>query len=314
MTLSVTFRRGCRAFALCAPIAIAPGSAIATTPARDAYVAAPSAVAAPAPTKHMLFRVRGKTGATVYLLGSVHLLSAAAATLPPEVDSAFADAETIAFEASIDSLQIRGAELGPRALYTGGATLRNSLSPAAVAKAEALLQRYGLSLDQVNAYKPWFVSMVLSQMVMQRAHFEPQYGVDVQLNDRARATHKKVVGLESVDFQLGLFDSLSPADQESMLVAGMGPDSAAKELDAIKDAWVAGDATALDRILNHSRQESPGLVAAVLNNRNRDWIPKIERMLNGPDDALVVVGAAHLVGSDGVVALLRAKGYTVEQL
>jgi uncharacterized protein YbaP (TraB family) len=111
-----------------------------------------------------------------------------------------------------------------------------------------------------------------------------------------------------------LFDSLSPADQESMLVAGTGPDSAAKELDAIKNAWVAGDANALDTILNHSRQETPGLVAAILNNRNRDWIPKIEQMLNGSSDALIVVGAAHLVGSQGVVALLRAKGYTVEQL
>src|SRR5215468_40746 len=80
--------------------------------------------------KHMLFRVRGPNGATVYLLGSVHLLSAESATLPPEMDSAFARAKSVGFETSIDSIQMRAQELLMRAQYANGATLRGSLSPA----------------------------------------------------------------------------------------------------------------------------------------------------------------------------------------
>src|SRR5690348_14418259 len=81
--------------------------------------------------KHMLYRVRGKTGATVYLLGSVHLLTPEAGKLPPVVDSAFAQAKAIAFETSLDSVQQRAPEMLALARLAPGSTLRSVLSPAA---------------------------------------------------------------------------------------------------------------------------------------------------------------------------------------
>ena len=282
-------------------------------PAR-AGVAAQAAPHAPAAAKHMLFRAHGPKGATVYLLGSVHLLTPDAATLPAEVDSAFAHAKMVAFEVSLDSMMMRSQELLLRGRYAAGTTLRSSLSPATIAKLDTILPAYGLTLDQVNGFKPWVVALVLAQQAMAGAHFQPQLGVDAQLNARARAAGKPVMGLESVDFQLGLFDSLSPADQEKMLLEEQPPAEEVKDLTMIKDAWLAGNTVALDSLLNSRMTSAPGLLATLLSNRNRSWIPKIETMLQGSDDVLVVVGAGHLVGKQGVVEMLRAKGYTIEQM
>ena len=267
----------------------------------------------PSGNKHMLFRVRGPNGATLYLLGSVHLLSQDAAALPPQVDTAFEHAKTVSLETSFDSVQMRAAELMMRGRFSNGATLRSTLSPSAVPKVDSLLRSYGLTLDQVNGFKPWFVSMLLSQVAMQKMGFQAQFGVDMQLNARAKAAGKPVLGLESPDFQLGLFDGLSFADQEQMLVDGTREDDA-KVLTTIRDAWSVGNTAALDSLLNRRLESAPGLRNALLTSRNRNWVPKLEQLIKGKDDALVVVGAGHLVGKDGVLELLKAKGYTIEQM
>jgi uncharacterized protein YbaP (TraB family) len=108
------------------------------------------------------------------LLGSVHLLSPDVAKLPAVVDTAFAHAKLIAFETSLDSIQLRAAEMLPMARYSGGATLRSSLKPATIATLDTVLKAYGLTVDQVNPFKPWFVSILTTQLTMQRMKFEAQ--------------------------------------------------------------------------------------------------------------------------------------------
>jgi len=291
-----------------AALLLAMGFAVA------ASVAAVRPSTPPAAAKHMLFRVRGPHGATVYLLGSVHLLNPEAGKLPAEVDSAFAHAKTVAFETSLDSLQARAIELLALARNAPGTTMRSALTPAGAAKADSVLKGYGLSIDALAPYKPWFATIVMTQLVIQKAQFQPQYGVDAQINARAHEANKPTIGLESVDFQLHLFDSLTPMEQEQMLVTGSPLDSSAAHLVAIKDAWLAGNTVQLDSVLNKALVESPSVYKKIVLDRNRSWIPRIDAMLQGKDDALVVVGAAHLVGKDGVVEMLKAKGYAVEQL
>jgi uncharacterized protein YbaP (TraB family) len=264
--------------------------------------------------KHILFRAVGPKGATVYLLGSVHLLTPEAGKLPVEVDSAFAHAKTIVLETSLDTAMLNAQDLLARAQYANGVTLRSSLSSATLARLDSLLPQYGLTVDQLNGFKPWFVAVMVSQLAMQRANFQAEYGVDIQINERARAAGKKVIGLEPVSYQLGLFDSMPAADQEEMLRQTTPPDSAIADLTRIKDAWLAGDAVKLDSIVNRATPGSERLVDELVTQRNQNWIPEIEALVGGSTDALVVVGAAHLVGAQGVIALLRARGYRVEQL
>jgi hypothetical protein len=276
-------------------------------------VVANASVANAQAAKHILYRVHGPHGATVYLLGSVHLLTPEAGKLPPVVDSAFAHSRTIAFETSIDSLKMRALEIATLARLPGGATLRTVLSPATAQHTDSILHLYGLTLDQVAAFKPWFVDLLMTQLVLQKAGFQADYGVDMQLNARAHEVGKPVIGLESVDFQMHLFDSLAPSDQERMLMQAKGPTETAAELTAMKDAWLAGNAARLDSLLNASGA-SAEYYDTFVYRRNRSWIPEVEALINGTNDALVVVGAAHLVGANGVVELLRTKGYVVEQL
>lgn len=287
-----------------------------------AFSAVPGAAITPRPNsappaKTMLFRVRAPNGgATLYLLGSVHLLSPDVAKLPPSVDSAFAKSRVVVFETSLDTLEMRAPELQTRLRLTNGATLRSSLSPAGAAKADSILRAYGLSIDHpmLGQLKPWAVSMLIAQVVMQKANFKADYGVDRQINARAKSANKTVMGLEPVDVQLGLFDGLSAEDQEKLLTAGQAPEATLKQLMLIKDSWVQGDAAKLDSLLNASTAKSPRMFATVMTDRNKAWMPKIEALLRGSDDALVVVGAAHLVGKDGILDLLKAKGYTIEQM
>ena len=287
------------------------GAAPSTTPV---HAAQPRRVVSPSRDRQMLFRVRGTNGGTVYLLGSVHLLSPEAGKLPPIVDSIYARATTVAFETSIDTLQARAMELMMRARYTDGRTLHSSFSPAGAARLDTLLKAYGINPAQVDGFKPWFVSMLFTQLVMQRSNFSAQYGVDMQINARAKAEKKPTMGLESADTQLGMFDGISQADQERMVLKSVGPDSSARMLLKIKDAWSTGDVETLDRLLNEGLKDSPALFATLVTNRNAAWVPKIEKLLERNEDALVVVGAAHLVGKQGLVSLLRAKGYVVEQM
>lgn len=95
---------------------------------------------------------------------------------------------------------------------------------------------------------------------------------------------------------------------------GTTPEQAAKDLTTIRDAWAAGNVSALDSLLNRHLDKAPGLRSVLLTSRNRNWIPKLDSLIAGKDDALVVVGAGHLVGKDGVIELLKAKGYTIDQM
>src|SRR5439155_14632718 len=110
-------------------------------------------------------------------------------------------------------------------------------------------------------------------------------------SERAKAAKKPVIGLESVDFQLNLFDSIQPEDQERMITSAKGPADAAKDLMKIKDAWMSGDVAALETALNEAETESPRMTELMLDRRNVSWISRIDELLKGKDDALVVVGA-----------------------
>ncbi|MBX6365057.1 MAG: TraB/GumN family protein [Gemmatimonadetes bacterium] len=289
------------------------GALQAQTAAAPRAAASPATVAG-APARHILWKVTG-AHATVYLLGSVHLLTPDAYPLAPAIERAFAAADRVVLEADLDSLQARAPELVLRGRLPEGQTLRAVLSPETYALLEAKLGAYGLPVAMVEGVKPWLLALMLSQLEYQKVGLRPEYGVDMHYARAAREAGKALGALESADVQLGLFDGLSPADQETFLRSTLERlDSTGVDVRRIADAWKAGDAETLESLVNREIAPYPGLAAALLADRNARWVPQIEAMLRGGEDVLVVVGAGHLVGRGGVVALLRAKGYRVERL
>lgn len=274
----------------------------------------PVPLAAQAATgKHMLWRVQHQ-GSTVYLAGSIHALTADAYPLGTAFDKAFADADRLVFEVDMDSLTARAPEMLTLGMYTNGRTLRDALAPETWQMLEAALPAYGMPPQVVSALEPWLVAMMLTQIEFQKAGMLPEHGVDMYFHKRAAQAGKPVTGLESVDFQMGLFDSLSEAQQDTFLQMTLAQlDSTPQVISEMRAAWLAGDADALARLTDTMR-EHPVFHRKLLTARNEAWLPQIEEYIKGDEDVLVVVGAGHLVGADGVVAMLRERGYQVDQM
>jgi uncharacterized protein YbaP (TraB family) len=292
-------------------------TATAALLAAGTLASAPEA-AAQQPARNILYRVDGPSGATVYMLGSIHLLTPDAYPLAQHVESAYADAERVYFEVSLDSLQARAAEMVPRALWQTGQTLRGALPADLYAQVEQAAAQYaqmGITMAVLDRFEPWMVAMMFSQLEWAKAGLQAQHGVDVHFEGRAQQDGKALGALESVDFQLGLMDGFTPEQQVEMLRQTLEdlPETG-EMMGKMVAAWRAGDAAAIDSLMNGSMGRYPQLYATMLTDRNAAWVPQIEQLLRGQDDVLVIVGAAHLVGDESVVSMLRQRGYTVEQL
>jgi uncharacterized protein YbaP (TraB family) len=284
--------------------------------AAGALASAPGAAAQQ--PRNLMYRVEGPSGATVYMLGSIHVLTADAYPLSASVERAYGEAERVVFEVNLDSLQARAGEMAPRGVWQNGGRLRDAIPADLYAQVEQASTRYPdsrIDMSVLDRLEPWMVALLLSQLEWARADLQARHGIDVHFEARAQRDGKGMGALESVDFQLGLMDGFSPGEQEEMLRQALDglPRTEALMRDMVA-AWRAGDAAGLDTLVNGSMGRYPAFYDRMLTDRNAAWIPQIEQLIRGRDDVLVIVGAAHLVGDESVVAMLRARGYTVEQV
>src|SRR5262249_49494993 len=152
----------------------------------------------------------------------------------------------------------------------------------------------------------------LEGLELHKAGFDPELGLDMHFYNLAKKLNKTVQGLETVEYQISRFDDMTFEQQDRLLAESL------KEIDTEKaavlkltDAWKNGDAAAVERIVLSDLKADQFLYNRLLVERNRNWLPKIEAFFASKTHAFVVVGAAHLVGPDGLVTQLKAKGYTV---
>jgi uncharacterized protein YbaP (TraB family) len=199
-----------------------------------------------------------------------------------------------------------------------GQTLQTVLDPAAWQKLQAWSASRGLPLETFMGMEPWFVSVVITVMEMQRMQLDPELGLDRHLIDRAVAAGKGTGGLETAAEQIAALDSMSPEEQQQALLEALGEaEDFRTEMEALHTAWRNGDDAQLyARMGVELRQKYPRLYQRIDVDRNRAWFPEIRALLDDShdDDALVVVGSLHLLGDDGVIAMLRAQGYQVERV
>lgn len=308
------------AVSIAAAVSVAAFAADRTRP----VVAAASAE--PAPPVPLLWKVSDADN-EIYLLGSFHMLKPTDYPLSKDVDGAFEDAETVVFELSPEEMSspALGMAMGQAALRRDGTMLDSEL-PASVAEKlrawnetnAASLQKIGLAPQVFQMFEPWFVGLTISIVEMNKLGLDPAIGLDMHLSDRARRASKPTLGLEQGSEQIAVFDGMGKDEQLQFLEESLNEaDDATVEIEKLHDAWRRGDATALwNGMAAEMRTEYPALYRRINVARNDAWVPKLQRMLDGEtgDDTLVVVGALHLLGDDGVVEKLRAQGYTVERI
>lgn len=256
----------------------------------------------------------------VYLLGAFHLLKDDDYPLPAEVDRAFDDSASLLFEvdpSAMDSPE-SVAVMQNYMAYDNGQTLSTVLPRTTWARLATLVAAGGGSVQALEHSEPWAVNLGLVMGVTRAMGFRPELGLDRVLMARARAAGKPAAGLETVEDQVRAMDAVPHTEQVQALDEFLAdPQKAVQEMRDIHAWWRMGDVAKLDsKMREEMARKTPESYRLLDVERNRAWLPKIEKRLTDirKDNTLVVVGALHLLGSDGLVEQLRAKGYTVERI
>jgi len=271
--------------------------------------------AQPAP-RHFLWKVEAPSGTTAYLLGSLHVLTAESYPLAPAIDKAFTGSKTLVEEVDLDEMNDPMAMMAAlsKAMLPGGRTLDQIVAPATFAEVKKRAEAVGMPMMAIQRMKPWLAAITLMAPTLQTAGFKAELGVDRHFFDRAKQAGLKRQGLETVAYQLERFDQLSPKMQEEMLKATMEDlDTQVSGVEDMVRAWASGDLAAMEKLSLTAFREFPELYQSLLVERNNNWVPHVETCLKDNAGCFVVVGAAHLVGPDGLPALLAKKGYKVTQ-
>ena len=274
------------------------------------------AAVSPATAAPLLYRV-GDADTTVWLLGSVHALTAADYPLDARIENAYANAERVVLEVSpgeLDPAHISQVAL-PLATYPDGQQLADAFTPSEYASLRNHFETFGLDIRQLRNFEPWFVGLQVFALHLAQSDYVSGNGVDQHFASRALADGKLSAGLETAAEQLGFFDALPAETQKAFLLESIGDSSDfASELDAIITAWRQGDEAALTTLAEAEFGGDAGLRDALLVERNRRWLPQIEELLRAEGDSLVIVGTLHLVGDESVVKLLENEGYEVKKV
>ena len=276
--------------------------------------AVPAALATADPAA---WRVTGKNGSEVTLLGSMHVLRPSDYPLPPNIDTLVAGADRIVMEVDLDDFDPVAQQrlVLETAMLPKGTVLKDVLDDAVYAKAEQRMGALGVDLGALERFEPWFLAITALDLGMRKLGFQSERGVEQYVVGRARATGKEIVGLETIEFQMGLFDALPPEQQQALLEQTLDElDEGSAVLDEMVAAWRAGELESLSTELFEEFADYPGLYEKLVTKRNSSWVPKLEGMLGDGSRHLVVVGALHLVGPGNVIELLKKRGLEVERL
>jgi len=253
---------------------------------------------------------------TIHIMGTVHFLRPELDWRSDKIDTALADADTLVFEADVSSPDAASemmAFVSSHALFTDGRQLTSLLDEAETEELKAALDYLGFPLGAMETFRPWYAAVNLSVLQMQKDGFDPNAGVEQVLEREGKTAGKDFAYLETIEEQLGRFANLPDDEQVDFLISSAeSVEEGSEMLDVLVDEWEDGDVAGLAALMsNPEMMGSEAIYDALLKERNQDWVPKVEAMLDEPGTVLIAVGAGHLAGKDSVIELLRAQGYEV---
>jgi uncharacterized protein YbaP (TraB family) len=258
-----------------------------------------------------VWSIRGANN-TVYLAGSVHALPKEHSDLPPALERAYAESESLLMEVDLDDMNPLEAVqfISQKGTFTDGRSLGDLIDAQTLGEIQKTTSAFGMPEAAVASMEPWAAAMILTQFGLMKSGYEPSLGIDMQLLARAKEDKKPIEGLETLVEQLSIFDDRSMDEQVAYLKdAVRDMPKMSDDLARLVDGWRRGDLSALQAELEKERATAPELYDELLGARNRRWVPKIEALLDRKEDVLVVVGAMHFVGKDGLLELLAKEGH-----
>jgi uncharacterized protein YbaP (TraB family) len=266
--------------------------------------------------KSFMWKIEGDGGSSTYLLGSLHVLTPEWYPLNATINKAFTDSKVLIEEIDIDEAADPALMMSAlmKAMLPDGKTLDQVIAPDVYAEVKRRADNAGLPMMAIQRMKPWLVAITLMAPTLQAAGFKPELGVDQHFYNRAVSSGMKRQALETMAYQLDRFDQMSPKLQEDLLKSTMEDlDHEVASVKEMAEAWGTGNVAAMEKMTLVGLKETPELYARLLVERNNNWMPQVERCVKERAGCFIVVGAAHLVGPDGLPAMLAKKGYRISQ-
>ena len=260
-----------------------------------------------------VWKVSGPNGATLYLAGSIHALRSTDYPLPAAFNRAFDASSHLVFEVDDKGMSGTTKSLLKAGEYRRGDSLKNHVDPRTYDYVKRVFALMNVPEAKFARYRPWFLVLMLQSSGMR--DFSGQLGVDHFLSTRAKANKKRVSGLESGQEHAAVYSGLSDRQAEALLLHMFIPQAQEQgNTPSWMPAWRRGDVDSIAASMHKAYAEFPAFAVRILDERNRRWMPKIEGYLRSGETHYVVVGAAHLGGPNGLLAMLRAKGFQTAQL
>ncbi|MBX3561536.1 MAG: TraB/GumN family protein [Sphingomonas sp.] len=276
---------------------------------------APAPVAAPLPDADPALWVIRDDDTTIYLFGTFHLLDGRP-WFNDEIRTAFDASDELVIEAIIPD---NPAELQPivlrHALTQDGPPLSERLTAEQNAALARALAPAGAPAAAFERFKPWFVAITLANLAAQQLGIDAAQGTEKLLTAAARARNIPIGALETMEFQLSLFDSLPPEQQLAMLQQALDNlDELPRMLAPMLAAWSAGDVERLVEMINQMSADDPAVHDLLFTRRNANWTDWIVERMQRPGTVFLAVGAGHLAGNDSVQTMLAARGIASERV
>jgi len=253
-------------------------------------------------------------GGRLFLCGTIHILREGDYPLAPGYEAAYMFSDKLVLElppgeGSSPDLSRKMAQLG---MYSADASLDTNVSAQAWAAVKEWAAKRDIEPSSMNRFRPWFVSLMMTAKEYAILGATPDLGVDHHFEKRAAEDGKPGEGLETTDFQLQLFASLTNRQQQELLDQTLAElSTVSQEYEKMIDAWKRGDITGLHDMLFREAAKHPDLLNMFLTARNIVWVDKLDAMLNRGEKVMVLVGAGHLIGEAGLLELLAKRGHKV---
>jgi uncharacterized protein YbaP (TraB family) len=252
---------------------------------------------------------------TLYLAGTIHVLAQQDYPLPEEFNQAYQKSDMLVFETDLNAMGKPAvqASISERMRYQPGHSLKDDLSEKTYRLLTQYVSSQGLSMALFDSYKPPMVMIRLMMMELNRLGLA-QAGVDNHFLQKAVREHKPLGELESLETQIHILENMGKGFEDEMILSTLEEmQELPTVMAAMKKAWREGNLKQLeDLAITPMRRDYPDLYRLLLVERNRSWLPVLERFLATPDVEMILVGALHLAAEQGLIQALKNKGYQVE--
>jgi uncharacterized protein YbaP (TraB family) len=252
----------------------------------------------------------------IFIGGTVHLLPPSAFPLPSEFDMAYKKSDSIVLETKLPDASDTGFQMKmmQQMAYGNGKTIGDFLSKRTMKQLSQHISALGVDLAMFEGFKPGFLVTMLSLLEAKKSGLSGD-GVDIFYSKQATIDKKPIEYFESAEFQINMIANMGKDNEDKFIKSNLEQLQNFKSMFiGLLEAWRTGDDKQLNKLVIIPMKADPKTLKALLIDRNRNWIKDIDKMFTDNDREFVLVGVAHLVGNNSVLALLKAKGYRVEKM